>query len=500
MGIRRKGLIWLGAVALATSLCAIELAAELFGTRTISLRNIHTDDVVTVEYKRNGRYVPDAMERINWVMRDWRRDEQTTMDPKLVDLLWDMHRELGSKEPIHLISAFRSHTTNNMLRTPRGGQASESRHILGKAADVHFPDVPLKRLRYSSLVRERGGVGYYPTSAIPFVHLDTDRVRHWPRLPRYELALLFPNGKSQHQPADGGSITKEDVQVAQARHRELAVQVAEFHDHRNRPAGTGVQVASMMPKWPAAPTATASPMVAAKQAPMPPPASQVVAALAPEPKPASPAPARLAAEPRVVDRPSQLSTRPTNDERAKLAQLAALASFEPQLIVGPRQAVRPAAIGQMPSLTGIEPKAGSVPPQAAPRLAALAPETGSSLTDSGRIGAGNWVKAPEFDDEHPDELSYRPFPVTPYMTATASADDPALAHMIHPDVSKTLEMLDQAGSMPPMKLRPTQQIARLMWAQEFKGGAVDVDQLFESSNDLLKPNGVNNRAVKTGMK
>ena len=72
--------------------------------------------------------------------------------------------------------------------------------------------------------------------------------------------------------------------------------------------------------------------------------------------------------------------------------------------------------------------------------------------------------------------------------------------MIHPDVSKTLEMLDQAGSMPPMKLRPTQQIARLMWAQEFKGGAVDVDQLFESSRDLLKPNAVNNRTVKTGIK
>ena len=82
--------------------------------------------------------------------------------------------------------------TNDMLRRTVGGQASESRHILGKAADVHFPDVPLKNLRYSALIRERGGVGYYPTSALPFVHVDTDRVRAWPRLPRYELALLFP--------------------------------------------------------------------------------------------------------------------------------------------------------------------------------------------------------------------------------------------------------------------------------------------------------------------
>ena len=121
------------------------------------------------------------------------------------------------------------------------------------------------------------------------------------------------------------------------------------------------------------------------------------------------------------------------------------------------------------------------------------------MTDGGRFGWGSgWVHAPEYDDEHPDELSYRPFPVTPYMTASASPDDPALSHMIHPDVSKTLEMLDQAGSVPPMKLRPTQQVARLMWAQEFKGGSVDVDQLFESSEDLLKPSGLNKRAVKTG--
>ena len=98
-----------------------------------------------------------------------------------------------------------------MLRKTVGGQASESRHILGKAADVHFPDIPIRQLRYSALIHERGGVGYYPTSAIPFVHIDTDRVRAWPRLPRTELALLFPSGRTQHIPDDGEPISKEDV-------------------------------------------------------------------------------------------------------------------------------------------------------------------------------------------------------------------------------------------------------------------------------------------------
>ncbi|MGQ7500633.1 DUF882 domain-containing protein, partial [Streptococcus suis] len=88
---------------------------------------------------------------------------------------------------------------------------------------------------YAALIRERGGVGYYPTSGIPFVHVDTGNVRHWPRLPRYELALLFPNGHSKHHPVDGGDISPDDVKVAQSRHQELAEQIAAFFTLRTSP-------------------------------------------------------------------------------------------------------------------------------------------------------------------------------------------------------------------------------------------------------------------------
>ena len=196
------------------------------------LYNIHTKETLTSTYKVNGKFVPAEMEKINWILRDWRKNEATTMDPQLIDLLWEVHSELGSAEPIHIISGFRSRGTNDMLRKTVGGQASQSRHILGKAADVHFPDVPVKNLRYSALIREKGGVGYYPTSAIPFVHIDIDRVRAWPRLPRAELALLFPSGRTQHVPADGVPITKDDVREARAANKDLAVQVAQFHDLR----------------------------------------------------------------------------------------------------------------------------------------------------------------------------------------------------------------------------------------------------------------------------
>lgn len=483
--------------ALFAVLFANVLIANTERARTISLHNIHNKETITVLYKQDGRYIPEAMTKINWILRDWRKDEPTTMDPALIDLLWEVHTELGSKEPIHIISGFRSRSTNELLRRTVGGQASESRHILGKAADVHFPDVPLKRMRYSALVRERGGVGYYPTSALPFVHLDTDRVRSWPRLPRYELALLFPSGQTQHQPADGGPITREDVQVARARHPDVAVQIAEFRDNRTRPGS--IQVAALTP----APASL--PLPVAVKAPVP--VATTVAALAPERQVAAPLAAahlpapRLAAEPRLIDRPSRLA-QPTKDDRDKLAQLVALASFEPQLISSPKPVTRAKAPEPaLASLTGLAPKPIARPaaPAPTPQLAALTPEPSINLTDAGRFGWGNvWAQAPAFDEEHPDELSYSPFPLTPYLTATASLDDPALVHLVHPDVARTLDLLDSAGAMPPMRLRPTQQVARLLWAQQFKGGPADLDKLFDGI-DRPQAGGVSSRAVKTGL-
>jgi uncharacterized protein YcbK (DUF882 family) len=388
-------------------------------SRTISFFNIHTNETLTVEYKKNGKFVPEAMDRINWILRDWRKDEKTSMDPALIDLVWEVHEELGSHEPIHIISGYRSRGTNNMLRATVGGQASESRHILGKAMDVHFPDVPVKRIRYSALVRERGGVGYYPTSAIPFVHIDTDRVRHWPRMPRDELALLFPDGHSQHVPADGNPISPADVRIARVRNRDLAQQIAEFQELRSHP-GSAQRVA----------VASAGPTPAFSGRPMQP----------------GVAPPRLVAEPRLVDRPSRLTRSIPEADRQKLTQLASLASFAPA--------------DPVPSGPGIE---GGTRRLAEPPLE---PPT-------------SWAAAPAYDEEHPEELAYRPFPIAPYMTETPSPDDPALAQMVHPDAARTLELLDQAGAMPPMRLRPGRQTVQLLWAQEFKGEAVAVATAFE---------------------
>ncbi len=211
--------------------------------RTISMFNIHTKETINVTFKRNGKFVPEALQALNHFMRDWRRNQEIKMDPALIELIWEIHHELGAKEPVHLICGYRSSGTNEMLRRTSGGQARNSRHITGQAADIVIPGVPLKQLRYSALMHERGGVGYYPASGLPFVHVDTGNVRHWPRIGRMELAMLFPKGHSLHVPSDGRPLTLSDYRVAWAKAETIGLERPWALTHRHG----GPMLASLVP-------------------------------------------------------------------------------------------------------------------------------------------------------------------------------------------------------------------------------------------------------------
>ena len=87
-----------------------------------------------------------------------------------------------------------------MLRRRSSGVAKFSQHMLGKAIDFYIPGVPLEQLREAGLRAQRGGVGYYPTSGSPFVHLDTGSVRHWPRMPEAQLWRSWRKDRSRNSP------------------------------------------------------------------------------------------------------------------------------------------------------------------------------------------------------------------------------------------------------------------------------------------------------------
>ena len=116
-------------------------------TRTLSLYQTHTKESLTVTYKVNGRYIPSAMEKLNYILRDWRRNEVIRIDPKTIDLVWELHADLGSTRPVHIVSGFRSPKTNAFLKRIGRNVAKKSQHMVGKAIDIYFPDVPTQRVR-----------------------------------------------------------------------------------------------------------------------------------------------------------------------------------------------------------------------------------------------------------------------------------------------------------------------------------------------------------------
>lgn len=168
-------------IGVAAGLCFAAEAPALIldpeSDRSLAFRNLHTNDFLKCRYWSNGNYDHVALEDIAFVLRDHRAEEMKSIDTELLDLLTRLRRDLGTRQPYHVISGYRSPSTNAKLRNKSGGVAKKSLHMQGKAIDVRIPDVPLPRLRQAGLDLKEGGVGYYPKSG--FVHLDTGRPRFW---------------------------------------------------------------------------------------------------------------------------------------------------------------------------------------------------------------------------------------------------------------------------------------------------------------------------------
>ena len=193
--LRAGQCVGLAALALLACNNTLQTAVANGDTRSLTLRHNHRDDEITVTFKRDGKYDEEGLKQLNHFLRDWRNDKETNMDPHLFDVVWEVYREVDGKEPIHIVSAYRSPETNAFLRAHSNGVARYSQHILGKAMDFFIPGVPLEELRYAGLRLQRGGVGFYPTSGSPFVHIDTGGVRHWPRMAPEMLARVLSTPK-----------------------------------------------------------------------------------------------------------------------------------------------------------------------------------------------------------------------------------------------------------------------------------------------------------------
>lgn len=168
---------FLGYCFLTTTALVFNRALANIPQRTLYFYNTHTGEYLKEVYWENGVYIPQALNRINYILRDFRSGEVKQIDIKLLDILYVIKAQLGTEKPFHIISGYRSPSTNDFLRKVSTGVANKSMHIEGKAVDIYIPDVPLRILRDTAINLKAGGVGYYPASS--FVHIDSGRFRVW---------------------------------------------------------------------------------------------------------------------------------------------------------------------------------------------------------------------------------------------------------------------------------------------------------------------------------
>jgi len=286
--------------------------------KTLKLFFAHTGERGEFTFKRNGQYDRGELGRLNHFLRDWRKGEDAHMDPHLLDLVWSIYQESGSKDYIHVVSAYRSPETNEMLRRRSSGVAKNSQHRLGKAMDWFVTDVKLADLRAVAMKMQGGGVGYYPTSGSPFVHTDTGNVRAWPRMSRQQLLALFPNGNTLHIPADGKPLPGYEQAVAARRAQggtalayletdsgddegSSATAATATADRTGTDAGTRSWLARVFPGDKADDTATAAVSAPADAAPVLASAeADALDARMPRPRPGSEADAAEAPQPLVL--------------------------------------------------------------------------------------------------------------------------------------------------------------------------------------------------------
>jgi uncharacterized protein YcbK (DUF882 family) len=146
----------------------------------LKLHHLHSGETLDVVYRIGDTYIPAAMEKLDYFLRDSRTQDEKAYDPREFDLLHNLMARLGRPEGmIDVVCGYRTPWSNNFLRTRGGntGVAKNSQHMQAKAIDIRVSGVRTRTLRDVALSLDEGGVGYYPRSQ--FVHVDVGPVRRW---------------------------------------------------------------------------------------------------------------------------------------------------------------------------------------------------------------------------------------------------------------------------------------------------------------------------------
>lgn len=121
-------------------------------------------------------YDRDEYLKVCWLLRDVQASRVMPIDRRLLDLLAGVQTWLaanGKLGPMLVHSGYRSLATNRRTE----GAALDSKHLVGKAADVSIPGISNVKLAGMSQSLGMGGTGFYVGRG--FVHVDTGDERLW---------------------------------------------------------------------------------------------------------------------------------------------------------------------------------------------------------------------------------------------------------------------------------------------------------------------------------
>lgn len=145
---------------------------------TLHLFHTHTGERLDIVFRRGDSFVPGAIAKLDYFLRDHRTGEVRHFDPQLYNILEELTFAVGRPNAqIDIVCGYRTEWSNEFLRARTAGVAKNSLHLRAQAIDLRMPGVDTYQLREAALGLHGGGVGYYPRS--DFIHVDVGRVRQW---------------------------------------------------------------------------------------------------------------------------------------------------------------------------------------------------------------------------------------------------------------------------------------------------------------------------------
>lgn len=169
---RRNILIGSGALLCASSMSGLSLLGHQ-SARSISISVPETGERDIVTFWENGAYIPDGIDAINRLLRDFKTDELGVIDPTLLDVLYAVMASYDGRKELEVV---RGH-----MSIPKDGPYSDGSpnafHNAGTGVDVRVPGITLDHLATDFIRWVDGGVGMYPKQK--FVHLDIGPTRRW---------------------------------------------------------------------------------------------------------------------------------------------------------------------------------------------------------------------------------------------------------------------------------------------------------------------------------